>query len=150
MLFAAGFFGVTCACGDVVINEIFYNAPDDLRLEFIELYHSGDEVKDISSWSLADKKGKLVTFPDGTMLEGNAFAVVCRSPELFEEFYEFKPLGVMDHGLGNGGEEVILNDADGNLVEKVAYDDQALWPVVADRISALLDRLHPTAPSALS
>lgn len=141
--------GASCASAEIVINEVLYNAPDDLDLEFIELHHPGDEPIELSSWSLSDEKGTLYTFPSGTWLDPGSFIVVCRAPDLFEEFYEFKAAGTMDHGLGNGGDEVILEDAAGRLIERVAYEDKAPWPVVADGLSASLERLHPSAASQL-
>src|SRR5688500_20181880 len=48
----------------VVINEIFYNAPDDLdEYQWVELHNPGDVPVDISDWSLDE--GKLFTFPAG-------------------------------------------------------------------------------------
>lgn len=39
--------------GDVVINEIFYHAPDDLTdLEYIELLNAAAESVDLSGWKI--------------------------------------------------------------------------------------------------
>ena len=73
-----------------MINEIFYNAPDDLALEYVELYATSDV--DLSSWTLADKKGVLHTFRLGTKLAAGDHLVLCREPELFEEFYSSRLL----------------------------------------------------------
>ena len=140
--------GVSGAWGEIVINEILYNAPDDLEVEFVEFYHSGNEEIDVSRWSVADREGTLYEFPDGSTIKPGEYVVLCREPVLFEEFYGIKPGGEMSHRLGNGGDEVILKDSKGKVLERVAYDDSVPWPVVADGLSASLERISPVAPSA--
>lgn len=134
---------------ELVINEIFYNAPDDLDLEFVELYHSGKEALDVSGWTLADKKDTLFKFPQGTILKSDAYVVLCREPTLFEEFYGSQAQGELAHGLGNGGDELTLKDANEKVIEALTYDDEAPWPIAADGYSASLERVHPSAPSKL-
>ncbi len=143
------FLSITNSWGDLVINEIFYNAPDDLKLEFIELYHSGTEPAEVSGWTLADEKGTLYTFPDKSSLAPGSFTVVSSEPALFEESYGFPPAGTMAHRLGNGGDTVMLQDATGKVIENVTYDDTLPWPVIADGMSASLERLCPSAASGL-
>ena len=51
----------------VVINEIFYHAPDGIEdLEYIELHNSGEDAVDLSGWKFT--KGLKFTFPAGTKI----------------------------------------------------------------------------------
>ena len=67
---------VTLAClplvparAQVVINEIFYHAPDDLEdLQYLELHNTGDQPVDLSGWSFT--KGVKHRFPDGARIGG--------------------------------------------------------------------------------
>ena len=60
----------TQASAAVVINEIFYHAPNDLEnLQWIELFNPGDQPVDISGWSL--NQGQLFTFPKDTAIAAN-------------------------------------------------------------------------------
>ena len=60
------------ATAEVVINEIFYHAPDDLEdLEYVELFNSGAMKVDLSGWKLS--KGVKFSFPKGTVLDAGQF-----------------------------------------------------------------------------
>jgi PAS domain-containing protein len=42
------------ARGQVVINEIFYHAPDDIAdLQWVELYNTSDQAVNLSGWRLS-------------------------------------------------------------------------------------------------
>jgi len=65
--------------GAVVINEIHYNADVKTeRVEFVELYNSGSNSVDLSSWQLADAID--YNFPAGTTITQGGFVVVAESP----------------------------------------------------------------------
>jgi hypothetical protein len=67
VLLLLGLTSLTKTMAGVVINEIFYNAPDDQdNLQWVELYNPRDEASSIAGWTL--DKGKLFTFPPGTIV----------------------------------------------------------------------------------
>lgn len=135
-------FCATPACvAEVVINEIFYHAPDDIeQLEWIELHNTADEAVDLSGWQL---KGVSFTFPKGTKMEPKGFLVLTRHQKLFEEFYEAKTFGEFKGALSNRGETVELLDAQGMVVDRVTYADAGPWPVAPDGYSASLEKMIP-------
>ncbi|MEM7387131.1 MAG: CotH kinase family protein, partial [Verrucomicrobiota bacterium] len=154
MNFSVWFWSL-CLCvsvvqGEVVINEVFYNAPDDLDLEFVELHAATEKSVELSGWTLADAKDTLFAFPKGSRIEAGGYLVLSRGMADFETFYGFEAAGELTRGLGNGGDEVILKDESGMIRDQLAYDDEAPWPVVADGMSASLERVHPLAPGALA
>ena len=56
----------------VVINEIFYNAPEDLEdLQWIELYNDGGEAVDLSDWKLDE--GSVFVFPATTRIGAHEY-----------------------------------------------------------------------------
>jgi len=60
----------------VVINEIFYHAPDDVEdLEFIELHNSGDQPVDLGGWEFT--RGIQFKFPPGTQIKAKGFLLLC-------------------------------------------------------------------------
>ena len=70
----------------VVVNEVFYNAPDDWdAVQWVELYNTGNSAVDLGAWELDE--GKLFTFPAGTTIAADGFIVVALSPERFAKFY---------------------------------------------------------------
>ena len=128
----------------VVINEVFYHAPDDIEdLEYIELHNSSDQPVDLSGWMFT--KGIKFKFAPGTRFEGNGFLVLCRNRDRFAEFYDAPVAGIFNERLSNKGERLELSDASGKVVDTVRYADSAPWPMGADGFSGSLERISPAA-----
>ena len=133
------------ASARVVVNEIFYHAPDDLsELEWIEIHNADARAVDLSGWRLT--QGIEFRFPDNTTLGPGAYLVVCRERKIFAEYYELPVVGEFKGSLGDGGDTVTLVDHAGSPVDRVTYQDDAPWPVAADGIAASLERITPDAP----
>ena len=129
----------------VAINEIFYNAPDELDdVQWVELLNTGDKPADLGGWTL--DRGKLFTFPAGTTIEPGRFVVVALDPDAFAKHYDTTAVGPMKRRLKRGGERLELRDANDQPVDAARYKDAAPWPVSADGYSASLERICPTAP----
>src|SRR5688572_12199034 len=100
----------------VVVNEVFYNAPDDLDdLQWVEVHNTTAEAVDLGGWTLDD--GKVFTFPAKTTLGGNAYLVVALSPERFGKVYGGTALGPFKRPLKRGGEKLALKDAAGRVAD---------------------------------
>lgn len=130
----------------VVINEIFYHAPDEIGddLEYIELHNTDEEEEaDIGGWAFT--KGIQFKFPPNTVIATKGFVVLCRNRERFKEFYDTPVIGTFDSKLSNHGERIELSDARGRLVDRVKYEDAAPWPLGADGLSGSLERISPEA-----
>jgi len=126
----------------VVINEIFYHAPDDIEdLEYVELHNSGDQAVDLGGWAFT--RGMKFKFPPGSRIEAKGFLVLCRNRERFKEYYAASIAGVFDQPLSNKGERVELSDASGKVVDAIRYSDSAPWPMGADGFSGSLERISP-------
>ena len=128
----------------VVINEIFYNAPADLDdLQYVELHNVGGKPVDLAGWSFV--KGIKFKFAPGTRINPNGFVVVCRNAARFQEFYKVPVAGVFDSTISRKGERLELADAAGKLVDGVKFKDRAPWPTGADGESGSLERISPWA-----
>jgi hypothetical protein len=128
--------------GRVIINEIFYNAPNDLdSLQWIELFNPDDQPVDISNWGL--NKGSLYLFAPGTVIEPHKFLVVALDPSIFSEHYPLSALGPLKRPLKRGKEKIELFDTQGKQIDKVNYKDEAPWPVSPDGYSSSLERICP-------
>src|SRR5687767_14487100 len=104
---AAAWFLLVCLRADaaVVINEVFYDAPEDLEdLQYLELHNSGGEPVDLSGWKFT--RGVRYQFPPGARIEGKGFLVLCRNPERFRESYRFAASGAFEKALNRTGEEI--------------------------------------------
>ncbi len=132
----------------VVINEIFYHAPNELEdLEFIELHNASDEPADLSGWSFT--KGIQFKFTNGTRLAPGGFLVLCRNRERFQQFYQADIAGTFDQVLSNNGEKIELSDAKGAVVDSVKYKDGPPWPIGPDGYGASLERICPAESGEL-
>src|SRR5205809_5547444 len=86
------------ASAAVVINEIFYHAPNDLEnLQWIELFNSADQPVDISGWSL--DQGKLFTFPKDTAIAAQGYVIVALDSNQFRLNYRLPSLGPLKKPL---------------------------------------------------
>ncbi|MDA9863728.1 lamin tail domain-containing protein [Flavobacteriales bacterium] len=124
---------------NIIVNEIHYNPCDnqggDFDWEFVEFYNAGDEA-DISGfevWSAFSNPTSLafaMSFPEGTIIPADSYFLVV--PGLVAQS-NYQDMGItvflMDNGnWGNGGGTAQLQDAFGNILDAVTYDDAAPWP----------------------
>lgn len=130
----------------VVINEIFYHAPDDIdQLAYIELHNSGEDPVDIGGWAFT--RGVKFKFPAGTEIDAGGFLVVCRNPARLKRFFGIEAAGVFESNLSAKGERIELTDSRGRKVDGVKYSDDAPWPLGADGLSGSLERICPDGGS---
>ena len=128
----------------VVINEIFYHAPNDLEdLQWIELYNTGKEAIDLSGWSLA--RGVTFAIPAGTDIKADGYLVVARKPTLFGQHYRVKAIGGFESPLKHGASHIELLDSKGQVLDIARYKDRDPWPMSPDGYSSSLERICPTA-----
>ena len=132
----------------VVINEIMYHAPYELEeLQYVELFNPGETAVDLSDWQV--QKGLKFTFPAGSRLGPNSYAILCRNRSLFAAQYgrEITVLGEFSTKLSHRGAQLQLVDALGAVVDAVRYGDHGPWPAAADGGSSSLERICPSAPA---
>jgi hypothetical protein len=127
---------------DLVINEIFYHAPEDRNGEFIELYNRGQNVLDISGFQFT--KGITHTFVEGATIAPDGYLVLTSVVNDREERGDIQnAAGEFVGRLANGGENVRLVDRLGNLVDEVRYWDGGRWSLWTDGRGASLELIDP-------
>jgi hypothetical protein len=132
----------------VVINEIFYHAPDELDdIQWIELHNTGDAAVELAGWHFDSGVG--FTFAKDAKIAAGGFVVVAKNPRHFREVYGREPLGPFEKSLGRGGGRIELLNAAGKRVDLARYKDRAPWPVSADGYSASIERISPAASGEL-
>jgi hypothetical protein len=135
-------FTVPTALEPLRISEIMYNPIDGQDAEFLELTHVGTRTLNLSG--LAFTKGIGFIFPPDTALEPGAFLVLVSNPSVFAQVYPDVPIGgVYSGNLASEGERLLLEDADGNVLLSVDYDDEDFWPVGADGFGYSLVLANP-------
>ncbi|MBU5443706.1 glycerophosphodiester phosphodiesterase family protein [Paenibacillus sp. MSJ-34] len=132
----------------LLITEVMYTPNYDEPLyEYVEMTNISDRTMDISGYYLGDKEIEgssssegMFNFPDGTWIEPYQALVIAKNAKGFEELYGRKADFELDGSdpsvpdmipncdwgcgnmqFGNNGDEVLLLDADKNLIDAVVY-----------------------------
>ncbi len=133
------------AAGRVAFSEIMYHPvlanPDDNRHEFIELFNPGDTLVDLQGWRI---EGEVrFTFGAGARLDAGQYLVVAQNREALLALPAYGLAALADRVVGNyagalddGGGNLDLLDASGEVVDRVRYDDAFPWPLAADGFGA--------------
>jgi len=125
LLRCAAFSALTLCFGfglqaQIVITEIMYNPAGngtDNAEEFIEIANVSFAEVDISGYTVKDS-GPGYTFPEGSTIASGEAIVVARTPATYPG-----SIGPASISLNNGGEILFIEDADGNEVDVVSYND---------------------------
>ncbi|MED5471861.1 MAG: lamin tail domain-containing protein, partial [Verrucomicrobiota bacterium] len=120
--------GIPAKAGNLVISEIHYNpsGPSEEN-EFIELMNISDQAIQLTGVSFST--GIQYTFEGNATLDPMARTVL--NP------------GDYTGQLDNGGENITLLDADGNIIESFRYNDKSPWPEAPDGNGPSLVRIAP-------
>jgi lamin tail-like protein/CotH protein/Big-like domain-containing protein len=118
---------LTLPTTNIVINEIMFNpSPVSTTTEYIELFNRGAGAVNLTGWRFS--RGVSFTFPAVTLGAGN-YLVVAADVAAFNAKYPgvANVIGGWQNLLSNSGEEIELEDANGNNVDSVEYSDEGDW-----------------------
>lgn len=124
---------------DIVINEIMA-APDLTKnqTEWVELYNRSQKDINLRGWLFGDVNRQTVLTEDILALPAGQFLILAEDKNKFQASYPtFTGLAIQPASwqtLDNDGDEVILRDWLGFLVERVSYPSQSLKGISYERI----------------
>ncbi len=114
--------------GSIVINEVLYNPiGSEVDGEWVELFNCGDEIVNMSGWILTDRDGPDdILFPS-LMVPRHAYVLVhngngtdaLRFLNDTAHVYMKKKTATWN----NDGDDLLLKDSNGNIIDYVAYGD---------------------------
>jgi len=140
--FVAAGLAAFAARADIVINEIHSNPDVKTELvEFIELYNTGSTAVNLAGWSLSD--AVEFQFPAGSSIPANGYQVITQNPTHFAAKFGKTALGPWTGTLNNEGENIVLRDAAGNIVDQVNFSLGFPWPVVGDPPGFSMELANP-------
>lgn len=116
---------------NIVINEILHTAFDGGDEEWLELKNKGGTAMDLGGWALSG--GISFAFPPGTSIPPGGFLVVAKDAAALLSKFPGRPVIGSYAGRLGGSDRILLEDANGNPADEVAYSDDAPCPVNADR-----------------
>jgi hypothetical protein len=110
---------------DVVVNEIMY-APASPEPEWIELVNRGTEPVNIKKWQISDATASKHLLPSlDILLPAGGFVILTRDSSVLHAARGLLPCAVINVGgfpsLNNGGDAVMLCDAQGSTVDSLVY-----------------------------
>ncbi|RLD65564.1 MAG: hypothetical protein DRI84_06565 [Bacteroidetes bacterium] len=119
---------------DLVITEIMYNPPEGGvdSLEFFEVYNKSAYTTDVSGFEIGYASTGSEYIAAGTMVAPGEYLVFSTDSAAFDGFYGFAPISWTVSGLSNGGNDIWIKDAAGNMVDSVEWDDGGTWPTEPD------------------
>lgn len=129
--------------GNVIFNELLYNAPVR-NGEFVELLNLSPRTAfDLSGWRI---NGLDYRFPSGTVLAPGAFLVVTEDRHAFARSFgaSLPMFGEFEGQLDRDGETLTLfmpgaQPGEEIVVDRVRYEAEAPWPVQATKSLQLID-----------
>ena len=134
------------------ITELMYNPSPVVEAtdygtqdyEYVELLNTGDEPLLLDGAAFTE--GIYYTFPDGVSLLPGGYVILAKDPQAFASRFTLPQgvavLGGYDGQLSNSGEELILQDAEGNVIHQFKYDND--WYPLTDGQGFSLTKHDPT------
>ena len=116
----------------LVINELMYNpSTGNQNLEYIELYNPSSTPVDLSGWTFTS--GINFTFPGGSVIPANSYALVVKNDTAFRNHYGGGKLilGQYSGNLSNEGETITLHRSNNSVASSFAYGTNGNWPSAA-------------------
>ncbi|BDS05448.1 hypothetical protein NT6N_04880 [Oceaniferula spumae] len=115
--------------------------------EWLELYNRSSSTIDLTGWTLDG--GIDYDFPSGTNIPAGGYLVIAKDASaLLSKHPAISVLGNYSGSLGNGGDVIRLEDANGNTADEVRYHDSGKWHSKADGGGSSLELRDPDADNA--
>ena len=132
--------------GVVAFNELMYHDVGDTSDEWIELHNKMSVDVDVSNWNLSG--GVDFDFPEGTIVPARGYLVVASNPTILaEQNSDAQIVGPFTGRLSNGGDDLLLFNNNGRLLDEIIYNDRNDWPSAPDGSGATLAKLDPQSAS---
>lgn len=116
----------TAEPGDVVINEIMYDEPENYT-EYIELYNVSNKAIDLAGWQQAnDTATRNILTEEQKILPPNSHIAILPNFNLLNIFPDIPHLnaGTGLSTLKNGGDNVVVANAEGLIIDSLRYSPE--------------------------
>jgi hypothetical protein len=122
--------------------------PDEDDLEFMEILNNGDLPVDLTGIYFGGT-GLVYRFPVDAVLGPHSTVVLASNSSVFQAKYGCAASDHYTRQLSNKGENLVLLDAFGNMIDHVFYGDTIPWPE-ADGNGYYLRLLSPDLDNSLA
>lgn len=142
---------------DLVINEILFNPLPD-GSDFIEIYNRSEktfDLKDLRISSFNIEKGEYSDIEhivnEGYLIFPGDYLVLTENSEFTkEQYYTSHPEGFIEMDLPSFNDDngmIILIDKSLNIIDKLAYDENMHFPLLATDEGVSLERINYNRPA---
>ena len=136
------------ASKNLVINEINFNSADHYDTgDWVEIHNPNQETWNIAGFRIMDSKNRdAFEFPEGSIIQGKSFIVICQDQAIFKSLHvepEFV-FGNLEFGFSGTQDSVRLFNANGELLDMVAYSEADNWPLEVDVVGGTLELIDPS------
>ena len=129
----------------IAITEINYHETHAAfgNCEYLELQNYGDKPVDVSGWTLTSEENGTANLPCVVIPPGG-FIYLCADTNAFLASFSQKYFAYnLDLEFDHSSDALTLKNLHGQVVDSVAYNQEAPWPVDADGGGATLERRDP-------
>ena len=151
--------GMPPVSGDVVINEVLFDAPDDAS-DFVELYNGSEKLLDLKDWTIAEVSAmepyvvqsvkKLTN--ENLLLAPGGYLVLTETPLELQRHYPYYDRfcfldvdDLPDFNSTEGG--ILLASAGGDTLDFLVYSDDWHYPLLSITKGVSLERMRVTGPT---
>ncbi|RZS95914.1 lamin tail domain-containing protein [Cecembia calidifontis] len=146
----------TASAGDIVINEVLFNARVNAP-KFVEIYNHSDKFINLKDWKLANFNSsqeianRRILFADDFIIEPFSFLVFTTDAEKLHQEYpkgdrsRFVAYSSLPSYPISSGNVVLLNPEE-NIREIFSYHERMHHPLLRERRGVSLERLSPFKP----
>jgi hypothetical protein len=117
----------------LVITKIMYHPqataefPDADDLEYIEITNNSDHAADLTGIYFGGT-GLVYQFPQGSSVDPYSSIILASKVAAFRLKYGFSPAGRFSRHISNKGQNIVLLDGIGNVIDNVNFSDTVPWP----------------------
>jgi hypothetical protein len=133
--------------GDVIINEFFPDPTPVIGLpevEFIEVYNKSNKIFNLNGWKIGDASSDG-TISDSWLLPGE-YKVLTATANI-PLYTSTTAVGVTSFpSLNNAGDDVVLKDNYGQIIDKLSYTDEWYRDEVKQDGGYSLELINPNDP----
>ena len=145
--------------GDIVINELLFD-PKTGGVDFVELYNRSDRTFDLKGLQIGEQdtlsgviSDQKDLSSDGYLFFPGEYLVLSESGSIVKsQYYTPNPNGFLDMSdlpsMNTDDDVVILTDATGQVIDKVAYTSDFHFDLLNDTKGVSLERIDYNRPSS--
>ena len=139
----------------LVINEVMFD-PAEGGQEFVEVYNLTNEFISLEGVILSTKndEGSMRVgnkFPDGSFIEPQGYAVLCKDADGLIEFHSIENSGVYEcswtRQLPNTGSTIFLFTSDSVMLDSMSYTPKMHNMMLEETKGVSLERINAALPS---